>query len=436
MNKRELFIKAMQAECYKRLAWSFSAFCMTRENEDEYKKDPYSYRIICTPTGYFYCDPDKNGELVKVDDGIAGQPLFGVKERLNISPADIPNLDKEIESSYGNLITNWITLVNSFGKKVPYQEGKFSLKKIEEFIIKDIQDVPEEGVARDESKIYIDEYVKFADSVFFLTGFSQICVWTVTPKLLMAPPGIKEFKAKLLAENAGHLNDAATIARIDSQLVKYDSEWLKGDPGENFLISDKSRELVRKKLYLMHGAEQGIDDTGVNVTLIKNSLSEGWDINAFPLMIDSLRIGAYKKGAETALGGEAVKWMLRASSNMNITEDDCGSRLGKIITVSKENLKDIIGFSIIMKEGSKEVNTMEEAMEYVGRKIMVRSPMYCKLTRTDYCKTCVGKKLALNVNGLSSAVSMYGSIFMLLCMKANHGKSLKLAKMNYLTAIV
>ena len=435
MNKKDLFIKAMKAKCYERLAWSFNAFCITRENIDEYKKDPYPYRIVQTPVGVFYCDPEQNNELVKVNDFIVGEPLYKIKDSIDLVVGDIPNLQKNITTTYGSLIVNWITLVNSFGSKVPYQEGKFSIKKVEKFLIDKIEEAPTNDTERKDNIIYVDEYVTFCNSVFFLTGFTQICVWTVTEKLLLPPPGIKEFKNKLLEENSNDLNKASTIAKIDAQLVAYDKEWLKGDPGENFLISDKSRDIVRKKLYLMHGAEIGLDENTVNVTLVKNSLSEGWDVDAFPAMNNSLRIGSFNRGQQTALGGVSVKWLLRASSNLNITEDDCQTRVGKTLTVSEENKADIIGFNVIMKEGSKLVVNDEDASTYLGKKIMVRSPMYCKLTSTDFCKVCVGKRLALNPNGLSTAVSEYGSTFLSIYLAAAHAKSLKLARMDFMTAI-
>lgn len=435
MNKKDLFIKAMKAKCYERLAWSFNAFCITREDAEEYKKDPYPYRIVQTPVGFFYCDPIQNNILVKVDDFVQGEPLYKLKDRLDITADDIPNLQGNLNTSYGNLLVNYITLVNSFGNKVPYQEGKFSIKNVEKFLIDRIQEAPEDNAQRKDNVIYIDEYVKFSNSIFFLTGFSQICVWSITEKLLLPPPGLKEFKDKIIKENADSLSKASTVAKMDAQLVEYDKNWLKGDPGENFLISGKSRDTVRKKLFLMHGGEIGLDENTVNVTLVKNSLAEGWDVDAFPAMNNSLRIGSYNRGQTTALGGVSVKWLLRASSNLNVTVDDCGSRVGKTITVTEENKSDIVGFSVIMKEGSKPVVTDDDASSYLGKKIMVRSPMYCKLTLTDYCKVCVGKRLALNVNGLSTAVSEYGSSFLSIFLAAAHAKALKLAKMNYLTSI-
>jgi hypothetical protein len=435
MLKRDLFIAAMKAECYKRTAWIFSAFCITRENEDEYKKEPYAYRLVSTPTGFFYCDPTKNGELSQIEDAVAGEALFKIKDTLAIGPDDIPILDKELTVTYGSYLTNWIVVVHPFGKKLPYQVGKIKVANIEEQILPRFKSNPKEGETVSDEFIYVKEYIKFSDSIFFLTGLTQVCVWAATEKTMTAPPGIIEFRNKLLKENASELHKASTIAKIDKQLVEFDSAWLKGDPGENFLLSGKSRNVVRKKLFLMHGAETGLDENTVNVTLVKNSLSEGWDINAFPAMNDSLRAGSFNRGAQTALGGVSVKWLLRASSNLRVTEDDCGSRMGKVLIVDENNKTDLIGFNVIMKEGSKPVVSEEDANSYLHKKIMVRSPMYCKLTLTDFCKVCVGKNLSANPDGLSIAVSSYGTSFVSMYLKKMHTAVLATAKMDYNVSI-
>ena len=80
---------------------------------------------------------------------------------------------------------------------------------------------------------------------------------------------------------------------------------------------------------------------------ITKSLAEGWDITKFPEMMDGSRAGSYSRGAETMLGGEQVKWLLRTSSNMRITQKDCGSRLGYRMQVTPTTIKQLVGFSIV-----------------------------------------------------------------------------------------
>ena len=178
-------------------------------------------------------------------------------------------------------------------------DGDITPDRIEDVILTKFKDTPKNSIERKQNEFYVDEYLKYLEGIFFLPGLSQLSVWAATEKLLLPPPGIEELKAKLVEENKDHLDDMATIAKIDAELVKHDVAWLKGDPGMNFLGKGKAIDVVRKKKFLMHGGEIGLSDNTVKGTLIKNSLQERWDITKFPEVIDTLRAGSFYRGAET-----------------------------------------------------------------------------------------------------------------------------------------
>lgn len=435
MLKHEFFHAAMKAGNCRKLPWIITAFSLTVEDPQAYKTNPYPYRIVVDPLGYSFCNPENAEELIRIEGAVAGQPLFRFLEGVTVGPEHIPNAREEYTTTYGNLLFNWFSMVYSFGNKLPFQDDRIDVPRIESLILKNFEDTPKKEEDRKPDVIYVDEYLRFSESIYFLTGLSQLCTWGITKKVMLPPPGIAEYKKKLLEENKGHLHEMATVARIDAKLVAYDAEYLKGDPGENFLIDGKSRNTIRKKLYLMNGSETGLSDNTVNATLIENSLYEGWDVSKFPDMNNSLRAGSFNRGSQTQLGGVSVKWLLRASSNLNVTEEDCGTRLGNVTLIDADNVKRLIGFSMVTKEGHKHFKTEEDVGVYMGKRVLMRSPMYCKLERTDYCKVCVGDRLSINPNGLSMAVADYGSTFLGIFMSKMHGTQLALAKMNYKTAI-
>lgn len=427
MHKNLFFIEAIKAKAYLKNHWIFSCFSLTYESENKWKENPYPYRVVQNPSGFFYVNPSNTSELLKLEGYVSGSPLFNFKDRIELSSGDLLNLDTDTVTTTGNILFNEMCLVNSFGSKIKYLNKRISISSIEDLIAPLLTDTPKPEEERNSKFIYVDEYLRFVNSVFHLTNFSQLCVWGATEKVITAPPGIAEFKAKLFEKYKDSLNSSTTIAKIDKELVEFDAQYLKGDPGLNFLLSGKSRNTVRKKKYLFYGAEPGLDDS-VNLKPIKNSLSEGWDIERFPEMNNALRAGSFNRGAQTELGGEAVKWLLRASSNIVITKDDCGTRVGKPIEVTAENHKKLVDFSIVTQEGSKLIEPTDDTSQYIGKKLMVRSPMYCKLSVTDYCSVCVGKKLARNPTGLSMTISEYGSSFLSLFMAAAHAKQLSLQK--------
>lgn len=430
MNKRELFIKAMKEGLYKKLEWVVSAFSLSGETDST-----YAYKIKSDPTGHYYLDPNTLKDWIKIDDAPAGMPVYRAKEGLDITPDDIINLKENVSSTYGNLLANYVLLVYPFGDKIGYINKKIKLGDIENLILPLMTSNPPEGQRRDPARIYVSEYITLGNAVIYCCSFSQLFTWGLTEKLVIPPDWVKEEKAKLIEKYKDRLNEAAVVAIIDAELVKKYKEYIKGDPGENFLISAKSTDIVAKKKYLIAGGEMGLSEDSVNVALVQNSLEEGWDIDKFPDMLNSLRAGSYNRGAQTVMGGVAMKGLLRASANLNVTIDDCGTRLGVVADIEEDSLERYVGLSVILKEGTKIMHTKEDVGAYLGKRIMVRSPMYCKLDKTDYCKICLGERLANNPEGLSIAVSEYGSIFLYIFMSAAHAKSLKLAKMNWRSAI-
>lgn len=430
MNKRELFIKAMKEGLYKKLEWVVSAFSISQETDSV-----FAYKIKTDPTGHYYLDPNTLKDWIKIDDAQAGVPVYRAKENVDVTPDDIINLKENITSTYGNLLANYILLVYPFGKKVPYINKKFKMGDIENYILPLLKSNTPEGQEKDPNSIYVDEYLALGNAVVYCCGFAQIFTWGLTEKLVVPPEWVKEEKAKLIEKYKDRLNEAAVVAIIDAELVKKYKEYIKDDPGANFLISAKSTDIVAKKKYLIAGGEMGLSEDTVNVALVQNSLEEGWDVDKFPEMLNSLRAGSYNRGAQTVMGGVAMKGLLRASANLNVTIDDCGSRLGVVADIDEDNLERFVGLSVILKDGTKIMEKKEDVGAYLGKRIMVRSPMYCKLDKTDYCKVCLGERLANNPEGLSIAVSEYGSIFLYIFMSAAHAKSLKLAKMNWRSAI-
>lgn len=428
-DKYTYFLEAMKSGVYLRRSWWFSAFAVVTEDQDEWKKEPYPYRLVQTMTGTFYVNPENVNELIKIKDTEVGQAPFNHRDKVKLKAGSIENLNEDVEATLGNVIWNYTVLIYPFGSKIQFKTGKQTAKGVEAIILPLLTDVPAEGVARDPKLIYVDEYLKFCDAVFFTTGFTQLFVPAATEKSILPPPGITEFKAKLLEEYKDKLHDPAVAALINAELVKFDAEYLKGDESEGFLISKKSRDTVRRKLFLIYGAEPGLDNK-YDVDLVKQSLDEGWDYSKFPQLNNALRAGSWSRGAETAVGGEAVKWLLRATSNIVVAMDDCGTKLGKSVELTPENLKKYKGFFMATPAGPVQL-TDENAASVAGKRVMMRTPLFCKGSGTDFCKCCVGERLSLNPTAASSAVVEYGSAFLGIYMSAAHAKTLTLAKLDW-----
>lgn len=435
MNKRQFYLQALKNDTYLITAWNIACFSTISEGEGEWKNNPYPYRLVQLPNAHYFVDPDNNNELVLIQDSKAGQPLFTRNELIHLEIGDIVNVYQPIDTTYGNVLANQLTLARPFGKKIAFMTGRFSAKKIEKIIEDRLKEGDSTTITADatadplKEPIYIDEYLKFCDGAFSLVAYTQVFTPADTRKTITRPPGIEHIRNTLLDANKEHLHDRAVVADIAKQLQKVDSDYLKGDRGEDFLIWGKAKPIVRSRMFLMYGAETGIEEK-VDVNLIRNSLAEGWDLDQFPAMNDALRAGSYNRGKQTELGGEAVKDLFRASGNIKVGGEDCGDTLG-LPTIIREYDKDryLGGRSMITEEGLTLL-TKDNVGQYLGKTIRLRSPMTCKSPGTEYCKLCLGKRLIENETGLSAAVADYGSIFLYIFMSAAHSKAIQTQRLD------
>lgn len=426
MNRKEYFLLALKNNKHMEVSWLFSAFSITA-NVDE--KNLKHLDLVQTPAGISFYNKETDSMVnINPEQVTPGQPLLNFKRGIRLKAGDLPNVHTDIETTYGNCIFNMCSLVYGFGSKFPFVTGLVSIKKIEAKIAEVLQDTPKDG-NRDPKAFYCDEYIKYSDGIQFLTELSNMAVWGVTEKALTPPPGIKELKKKLLEENKDKLHDPVVIANIYDQLIKHDSEYLKGDASEDFLISDKLRKVVRRKLYLMQGAEPGLGNRN-ELDLVTNSLYEGWQNDKFATFNNVSRAGSFDRGSETQLGGVSAKEILRATSNTRIVKGDCGTKMGIQIIVTDDNYRSLVGLRLIEDNGTKQVQNESDAKSYLGKVINKRSPMFCKLEKTDFCEYCVGKRLADTETGASMAATELGGIFLGIFMSSMHAKELRVSEMD------
>lgn len=431
MKKQDFYIQALKEGAYRRKDWVISAFSVTRSVEDPLATQgpvPYSIRYSRDTTEVFM--PTEAGlEWVPIDDSPAMQPLFFPGDPLTVTPSMIPNCAAEVESTFGDLLFNWIALVEPFGDRIGYQVGPVNIRKIERIIAEKLcDDFEVAGVEPRPDQIPVAMYMRFGRCMGALAGFTQVFVPTLSPKALTTDPKIRGRRDELLEEHKDRLHDPVVVSRIQNELIEMDRNWIKDDPSEGFLISNKTFGTARKRMFLIHGPEAGFNEGG-NAELVVNSLNEGWDTDKLVAMFNSSRAGSFYRGALTALGGEAVKFFMRVFQNTMISEDDCGSRLGITRIVEKGESHYYHGLWEITSTGIQLIDEARaKALE--GKKVLTRSPLFCKTGATDYCAKCVGEALAAIPYAIGAENTSVASKFMDIMMASAHAKELKTAKLN------
>ena len=143
MNKRDFYLAAIKAEAFLITAWNISCFSIVQEGSEDWKKNPYPYRIVQLGNGHHFVSPDDTTQLVKIIDAPAGQPLFKRLEGVTIDVGELPNVNKTIYTTYTNILVNALMVIRPFRNKIEFITGRFSAKKIEGMLEKRLAERPE-----------------------------------------------------------------------------------------------------------------------------------------------------------------------------------------------------------------------------------------------------------------------------------------------------
>lgn len=429
MKKIDYLKLALLNNLFKKRAWIISAFTIIKEADDKYKSDSYYLRIVQQPWGYSFIN-DK-AELEKIDDAVINEPLFRFKDAVQADSTWAENIKEPVSTYIGNLFFNNICILSSFGAKHQYVTGIVSVPAIEDKIALLLKTTPDNEADRSTEFFYVDEYIKFIDSLQYLGQFSQISTWSATRKGMTPPTGILEFKKELEIKYKGKLTDPVEFSKYEKELKDFDENYLKGDPANNTFIKGKVKNISRKKMFLTLGAGLNFDDS-LKITPVLNSLNEGWPTDPVQLtvMMNDLRAASFSRGSETVKGGVSAKILLRAANNFKIQDGDCGSTLGITRVYNDKNVNQLVGRYIRLSTKIVFMENKTIAADYLNRELIVRSPMYCKLPSDNLCEVCAGTKLSKFRTGLTIPLTEISSIILTSSLKAMHGKVLATAKLH------
>lgn len=427
MNVIDYFLTALnEANTYRKVNWVISLFATT-EYEKDWKKNNYPYKIVKTPEQVYYVDPTNPNALIPLGTLKGNGALLYSFTEVDINPNNVFNAEKPMTTTVGNVLANYILYKDAFGKKIPFKSGKISGSTIADYLKENMLDDPEDENKKDPNKIYVSDFLTYYKAYNYLLNFTQLWIPGDTVKSLQTHPDMDKLRKTLFETHKDELDDPAVIANIEAELEKLDREWLEGDSSLGLYNNNKDFKVIRKKLYYTYGNVSGFSE-GKESDIIEKPLSQGWDLNKFKTYNNDSRAASFDRGASTALGGEFTKWILRASNNIQISEEDCKSIMGDRVTITNGNAKSFIGFYYLNRNGQATTYDESKINSYLGKKMIIRSPRYCKAKNKNYCKICMGDQLSEHVAGVSSALSKIGSDLMGFFMGAMHGKINAVAK--------
>lgn len=417
MTKLDYFIYSVKNGLYLHRAWLLSTYGIMAND--------YSNDFITIRDQKLYVKvKDLTFQMEElITDFAFGEPIYGKKEKVLVKNNTLPFIEGDQDTTYGRMIINCLILWYPYQGKIKYQNQYMKPSHIDDLAYELLKS----------GKSTVEEHIRFENACSMITCLTQTGVPSASRRSMIPNPEVPKLKKKLLEENKDKLEDPAVIADIQNQLIAADKQYLEGDSSLGFFIKGKNFNVTRLKTMGMYGAEPDFYDES-KLSLMTTSLSEGWTKDNMQLLINNLRGGSFARGKETALGGESTKITSRIFQNYRIDVDDCHTAIGLKTRINKANYKNLVGRYEV---GATAPLTMEVLTRYMKERkvIQLRSPAYCAVNETSFCKRCFGDQVANNGLGLNSQAIIATSAMMYISMGAMHSKQLSVAKYNFLDRI-
>lgn len=406
MDSVQYFKHALKNKLCDNIRWYFITMTQIQPNtENEYvSSDANSVYVKI------------NGENILVEDKKVGDILVDYRTTLELSSDDLVNIDGTISTTIGRAVVNYLLLANPFGDKIKYINKQFSSGNVE-------------GLISDylfKETISVSEYIKFVNNCSFIQPLTKIFIVAATVKNTTKPEGIDKFKEELTIkfnEEYGKewVNDPVLAGNFSAELQKFDSEYLKDDPSLGKLLTKKITSNARTKMYLAIGSEKSFDG---RTPMIENSLIDGFpkDNECLSYIFNGGRLGSFDRGHETQKGGAVAKDLLRTAGGIKIVEGDCGSKVLKETLITPDNAQSVLGTYV--HNGDGKLFPLMDPENYIGKKLFIRTPLFCNLEGKKFCSVCVGKTLSSRKDGINLLFTTVSTPILTASLKGMHNSQI------------
>jgi len=342
-------------------------------------------------------------------------------------PKDRLQNKEEIETTVGRYIFNMYVIPEEYRKKFGYQNIVFTKKTV---------DVLEKRLATMllEDDLNTAQYALFLDRAEWITlGTVYFTSPTMDYDMNVPIPAVMKRKEELFKQYEVEMKagDTNVISKVETELLDLSRKLIKEKKNEGYDFFESgsfSFENNYKKSSIMGGAMESPYTHKLDV--LKSNYMEGISKEEFPLFANSTIVGGYARGVETQKAGYETKKINNTTQVITLDEagTDCGTTQYLNIEIS-EGMKSMFYYRYILEGGKLIMLTEGNIFKYIGKEVMMRSPMYCK--SDQICNRCAGElyhKLGIKNAGLLSS-TMSGSL-MNLSLKKTHDQTIKFSKID------
>jgi hypothetical protein len=415
VDKFEYLAEALSRDLHHNPDW-FIQLVSTSIVDEEAEK--YPYMLGQDLAGHYYLD--ENLAKVMLTNSNA-TPLFKIHDRILADSKHCKLLSAPTETTLGLLLTNKILIEYGLNGNLPYINKKHSISDIEKAIALKLTSNPADGVYK-EGVLYVRDLIRFINGIRYLESLTKVFLPGTSDITITEPTGIAEFKRELMNSKKykGNLTNPRILQEFEEELIAFDRKYIEQDESGKYFMGDaKSRTVVRKALYLSQGYEEGFKPSRGKVEPVLNSLTEGNSVDSFVAVSNISRSNTANRAIATAKGGYLAKTLSRATSSVKVVSDDCGTKLGVVLLASNTNRNKITNRYLVMSKGDDILITNEIYDTLLGKKIVVRSPMFCK-AENGYCRKCLGKKITDNEEAINLQGMQLGNAIQSVTMAAAH----------------
>ena len=361
-----------------------------------------------------------DGKVVEVKSKFEPDDRFLLKAGEYINKEDVI-------TTVGSFIFNKFIIEARFGVHLGYINDVIDadgLKSLESKLSKLLLD----------DKITTVDFGDYFDRIQWLgMQFHEPLAASFTMRGLKPVPAVMKRKAELIKENKEALEkgDVMVMSAIEKELVKLAEKEIGDDPAMDLYYSGARGSISNnyKQLSIVKGPV--FNKTIGKYQFIENNLFDGISKEEIAASGTNTINAQYPKSCGTAVSGYKAKQVSSLGQAVVLRKDvqDCGSK-GYVEIVIPPSMKSKFMYRYIMDNGKAVLLDDDSIGKYVGKKVKLRSIMYCGCD-SGVCLTCAGRLFEkLQIDSIGLTTSTLTGALLNLKMKAMHDTSVKTNEIN------
>lgn len=356
-----------------------------------------------------------DGKIVEV------KARFETYDSFRLRPGEYINKD-DIVTTVGSFIFNKFIVEPRFANLLGYVNDVIDSKglgnlesRLSELLLED--------------KITTDDFADYLNRIQWLgMQFHEPLSASFTMNGLKPNKKVIKRREELVKQNKEALEkgDVMVMSAIEKELVKLAEEEVGTDPSMDLYYSGARGSISNnyKQLSIVKGPI--LNKTTGKYQFIGHSLFEGISKKEIASAGTNVINAQYPKSCGTAVSGYKAKQISSLGQAVMLRKDviDCGTK-GYVDIVIPKSMKNKFLYRYIIENGKPVMLKNENIDQYVGKRVKLRSIMYCGCD-SGVCMTCAGRLFEkLQIDSIGLTTSTLTGALLNLKMKAMHDTSVK-----------